>query len=95
MVLISHESCLTQCRNPPASVCLIAVVSNETMAKRPASAVGRRRPVCEYAQKAAMLTGSFRFKVGFLANCGYSLAEPVASVCMHLYVCNMPKWIDL
>ena len=39
------------------------VVRNETMAVRPASAVGRRRPVCEYAQKAAMLSGSFRFKV--------------------------------
>jgi len=41
----------------------MSVVSSETMVKRPASAVGRRRPVCEYAQKAALLSGSFRFKV--------------------------------
>jgi kinesin family protein 3/17 len=34
----------------------------ETMAKRPASAVGRRRPMCEYAHKAAILSGSYRFK---------------------------------
>jgi len=48
---------------PVYTVCVM-VVSNETMAARPASAVGRRRPVCEYAQKAALLSGSFRFKVG-------------------------------
>ena len=48
-----------------ASLWLMFVVSSETMAKRPASAVGRRRPVCEYAQKAALLSGSFRFKVSF------------------------------
>ena len=48
----------------------MSVLSSETMAKRPASAVGRRRPICEYAQKAALLSGSFRFKVSsFFLSC--------------------------
>ena len=33
------------------------------MMKRPASAGGRRRPVCEYARKAALSSGNFRYKV--------------------------------
>lgn len=34
----------------------------ETMAKRPVSAIGNKRPISEYARKAAVLSGNFRFK---------------------------------
>ena len=33
------------------------------MAKRPVSAIGNKRPISEYARKAAVLSGNFRFKV--------------------------------
>lgn len=35
---------------------------NETMAKRPISAIGNKRPISEFARKAAILDGNFRFK---------------------------------
>lgn len=64
---------------------LYALCSNcETMAKKPASAAGRRRPVSEYARKAAVLDGSFRFKVSHILN--LSLAELKVKIKSLLFV---------
>ena len=35
----------------------------ETMAKRPVSAIGNRRPISEYARAAAAMGGNPRYKV--------------------------------
>jgi len=61
--------------------------STETMMKRPASAAGRRRPVCEYARKAAMMSGNFRYKVKmYLDNCNMnSLDSVVRSTCNNVW----------
>lgn len=36
------------------------------MVKRPVSAVGNKRPISEYARKAALMGGNPRYKVGAL-----------------------------
>jgi len=44
---------------------MFLLLSSElTMAKRPKSASGNRRPVSEYAKMAARMGGNPRFKVG-------------------------------